>query len=219
VGRRHGGGFGFADDDPAVLATAAVLSYLEETQKTGLSHIRSPRRHVVEDYLSIDPASYRSLEIDRTTRAGTSEGSLLSAHRRTRTSMGGRLLRQWLRTPLCDAEHIAARQGAIAALLESPAGLKGVVDCLDGVCDIERIIARLAVARVGPRDLAALGRCLASLPKLLDQLQALSHADEVAPELHALRGFCAEQASYLGWRDPARPRPAPPRGRRHRGRV
>src|SRR4051812_25793359 len=190
-------GFGFADDDPAVLATAAVLSYLEETQKTGLAHIRPLRRHVVEDYLSIDPASYRSLEIDRTTRAGTTEGSLLSAIDRTRTSMGGRLLRQWLRTPLCDVEHITARQSAIAALLESPNTLKAVVENLDGVCDIERIIARIAVARAGPRDLASLGRCLASLPTLLDKLQTLSNAADVAPELENLREFCAEQAKYL----------------------
>src|SRR4051794_25405594 len=54
------GGFGFADDDPAVFATAAILTYLEETQKTGLAHIRPLRRHVVEDHLSIDPASWRS---------------------------------------------------------------------------------------------------------------------------------------------------------------
>jgi DNA mismatch repair protein MutS len=200
-------GFGFADDDPAVLATAAVLSYLEETQKTGLAHIRPLRRHVVEDYLSIDPASYRSLEIDRTTRAGTTEGSLLSAIDRTRTSMGGRLLRQWLRTPLCDVEHIAARQGAIAALLESPSTLKVVVDNLDGVCDIERIIARIAVARAGPRDLASLGKCLASLPELLDKLQSLARAPDVAPELEALRGFCSEQAKYLA--EAILPDPAP----------
>jgi DNA mismatch repair protein MutS len=191
------GGFGFADDDPAILATAAVLSYLEETQKTGLAHIRPLRRHVVEDYLSIDPASYRSMEIDRTTRSGTTEGSLLSSIDRTRSSMGGRLLRQWLRTPLCDVEHIAARQGAIAALLESPSTLKSIVEALDGVCDVERIIARIAVARAGPRDLASLGRCLSSLPALLDKLQSLASAAEVAPELEALRPFCAEQAAYI----------------------
>src|SRR5204862_8268654 len=150
-------GFGYADDDPAVLATAAVLSYLEETQKTGLAHIRPLRRHVVEDYLSIDPASYRSLEIDRTTRSGTTEGSLLSAIDRTRSSMGGRLLRQWLRTPLRDVEHILARQEAIAALLESPADLKFVVGEMERVCDVERIVARLAVNRANPRDLAGLG--------------------------------------------------------------
>src|SRR5207244_1351312 len=138
-------GFGFADDDPAVLATAAVLSYLEETQKTGLAHIRPLRRHVVEDHLSIDPASWRSLEIDRTIRAGGTEGTLLAAIDRTRTAMGGRLLRQWLRFPLCELEHLEARQSAIAALLESPPALRAIVECLDDVCDVERIIGRLAV--------------------------------------------------------------------------
>src|SRR5205814_10479052 len=115
---RTAGGFGFADDDPAIMATAAVLSYLEETQKAALAHIRPLKRHVVEEHLSIDPASWRSLEIDRTVRGGGAEGSLLAAIDRTRTAMGGRLLRQWLRYPLCDLEHIQARQAAVAALLE-----------------------------------------------------------------------------------------------------
>ena len=57
--------------------------------------------------------------------------------------MGARLLRQWLRSPLRDAEHITARQSAIAALLEAPSSLAAVVECLDGVCDIERIVSRL----------------------------------------------------------------------------
>ncbi|HZL38146.1 MAG TPA: DNA mismatch repair protein MutS, partial [Tepidisphaeraceae bacterium] len=190
-------GFGFADDDPGVFAAAAVLSYLEETQKTSLAHLRPLRRHVVEDHLSIDPASWRSLEIDRTVRSNATEGSLLSAVDRTRTSMGGRLLRQWLRYPLCDLEHIAARQSAVAALLESPAVLKALIDRLENVCDIERIVGRVAVGRAGPRDLASLGRCLASLPGLLDQLGTLSNANEIAPELERLRPFCAQQSTYL----------------------
>ncbi|HEY8666874.1 MAG TPA: DNA mismatch repair protein MutS [Tepidisphaeraceae bacterium] len=191
------GGFGFADDDPAVLATAAVLSYLEETQKSSLAHLRPLRRHVVEDYLNIDPASWRSLEIDRTVRANTTEGSLLSAIDRTASSMGGRMLRQWLRTPLCDLEHIAARQSAIAALLESPSVLKSLIAALDDVCDIERIISRVSVGRAGPRDLAALAKCLAALPALFEQLQSLGRTEDVAPELLNLRIFCAERAKYL----------------------
>ena len=190
-------GFGFADDDPAVLATAAVLSYLEETQKSSLTHLRPLRRHIVEHYLAIDPASWRSLEIDRTTRWGTTEGSLLSALDRTRTSMGGRLLRQWLRSPLRDLEHIQARQSAIDALLESAPALKAVTEHLSDVCDIERIIGRISVGRASPRDLAALARCLKSLPRLLDQLQKLQRADDVAPELLALRAFCTGQGDYL----------------------
>ncbi len=204
---RTAAGFGFADDDPAVFATSAILSYLEETQKTSLAHIRPLRRHVIEDHLNIDPASWRSLEVDRTVRSGGTEGSLLSAIDRTRSSMGGRLLRQWLRTPLCDAEHIIARQTAVSAFLEAPAALRSVVGKLDDVCDIERIISRLAVGRVTPRDLAGLSRCLTSLPQLFDQLEQLTHAAEVAPELASLRSFCEQQAKYLG--SAILPEPAP----------
>ncbi|MDB5294683.1 MAG: mismatch repair protein MutS [Phycisphaerales bacterium] len=191
-------GFGFADDDPAVLACGAVLSYLTETQKGGVAHLRPLRRHVVADHLSIDPASWRSLEVDRTLRSGGTEGSLLSAIDRTRTSMGGRLLRQWLRTPLRDVGQITARQDAIAAMLESPAALKQVVGQLDDICDIERIVGRLAVNRIGPRDLAGLSKCLQSLPALLAVLAEMPGADAVAPELAALAPFCREQAGFLG---------------------
>ena len=191
------GGFGFADDDPAIFATAAIISYLQETQKTGLSHIRPPRRHLVDAHLSVDPTSWRSLEIDRTVRSGGTEGSLLSAIDRTCTPMGARLLRQWLRYPLCEMEHIVARQSAIAALLESSAELKAIVEKLDDVCDIERIVGRAAVGRAGPRDLAALARCMTAMPAFLDQLEKLPRSQEVAPELVAMRAFCQEQAKYL----------------------
>ncbi len=200
-------GFGFADDDPAVLATAAILSYLEETQKSSLAHLRPLRRHLVEDHLAIDPASWRSLEIDRTTRWGGTEGTLLAAIDRTQTAMGARLLRRWLRFPLRDLEHIQARQNAIAALLGSADALKVVVACLDDVCDIERIVARIAVNRASPRDLAALSRCLQLLPKLLDQLQRLDRAEDVAPELTLSREFCVDQGRYLA--SAIKPDPAP----------
>jgi DNA mismatch repair protein MutS len=190
-------GFGFADDDPAVLATAAVLTYLEETQKTGIGHLRPLRRHLVEDHLSIDPASWRSLEIDRTVRGGDAAGSLLSVLDRTRTPMGARLLRQWLRYPLRELEHITARQSAIAALVASPDVLRDIVDHLDDICDIERIVGRIAVARVGPRDLAALGRCLAALPGFMDRLAALPDPSSVAADLMGMRSFCAARADAL----------------------
>lgn len=200
-------GFGFADDDPAVLACGAILSYLAETQKSGVGHLRSLRKHTVDDHLSIDPASWRSLEVDRTLRSGGTEGTLLSALDRTRSAMGGRLLRQWLRTPLRDIEHITARQEAIAAFLDSPAALKSVIEKLDDICDIERIVGRLAVNRVGPRDLASLSRCLQSMPALLEVLQAMPRSKEVAPELANLASFCGEQATFLS--SAVLPDPAP----------
>ena len=157
---RSAGGFGFDDDDPAVLAVGALLSYLHETQKTGLSHVRPPKRHIVDDYLAIDPASFRSLEIDRTVRTGKAEGSLLEAIDETRTPMGGRLLRQWLRYPLRDREHIEARQVAIAALIESPEALRKTSAALDDICDIERIVGS---PRGGAGD-AARSRRTVALP-------------------------------------------------------
>ncbi len=190
-------GLGFAQDDPAIIAVGAVLTYLEETQKSSLAHLRTPKRHVVEDHLAIDPASYRSLEIDRTIRSGGTEGTLLSAIDRTRSPMGARLLRQWLRFPLCDLEHIHARQSAIAALLVSPAELRAIVDGLDDVCDIERIVGRLTVGRASPRDISALSKCLHRLPKLFDLLESLSDANAVSPELASSREFCSDQATYL----------------------
>ncbi|MDB5322016.1 MAG: mutS [Phycisphaerales bacterium] len=203
-------GFGFADDDPGVFAVAAVLSYLEETQRASMGHLRALRRHCVDDHLMIDPASWRSLEVDRTVRSGGTEGTLLSAIDRTRSAMGGRLLRQWLRSPLRDIEHIVARQEAIAALLDSPADLKFVVTEMDRVCDIERIVARLAVNRANPRDLAGLAKCLSDLPRaggLFERLEKLPKFSEVAPELLSLKSFCADQGKFIASAILAEPAP------------
>lgn len=201
------GGLGFEEDDPGILAIGAVLTYLAETQKTSLAHLRTPRRHVVQDHLSIDPATFRSLEIDRVVRTGNADGSLLSVMDRTRSSMGGRLLRTWLRYPLCDLEHITARQNAVAALLEAQTTLRDISDRLDGLCDIERIVARLTVGRAAPRDLAALRKCMESLPGLIDAMESLPQHQAVAPELSRHRAFCKEQADYL--RSAIRLDPAP----------
>jgi DNA mismatch repair protein MutS len=200
-------GFGFADGEAAVLAVAAVLSYLQETQKCSLAHIRVLRRHALEDHLAIDAATWRSLEIDRTVRSGGTEGSLLGAIDRTHTAMGARLLRQWLRSPRRDAGQINARQAAVAALLESPADLGAIARDLDDICDIERIVGRVAVNRAGPRDLAALARCLAAAPRLFDRLAGLPGVAQVDTELASMRPFCEEQAGFLA--AAIKPDPAP----------
>jgi DNA mismatch repair protein MutS len=200
-------GFGFADDDPAVHAIAALLTYLHETQKSELAHLRLPRRHRAELHLAIDAATYRSLEIERTTRGQSTEGSLLAAIDRTRSAMGARMLRQWVRYPLCDLEHLSARQAAIAALLEDGTALSNIVAALEDVCDIERVVGRLAVNRATPRDLAALRRSLGAMPELLKCLEDLPGRDAVAPELIRMGPFCREQAEYLKRAVAAEPQP------------
>jgi DNA mismatch repair protein MutS len=190
-------GFGFAADDPAVLSAAAILSYLHETQRSSLAHIRPLRRHAVEDYLAIDAASWRSLEVERTIRSGGTEGALLGAIDRTRTSMGGRMLRQWLRSPRRNAREIVARQDSIAALLDAPLVLREIAAALNEFCDIERIVGRLCVNRAGPRDVAALARCLAAAPELFDFLAALPGVAQVDVGMASMRSFCAERGAFL----------------------
>ena len=190
-------GFGFAEGDPGPLAVAALVSYLEETQKTHLTHLRTPRRHQCDDFLTIDPSTYRALEVDRTMRSGQTDGSLLSAIDRTRTSMGARLLRQWTRFPLCDLQTVQTRQAAVAALIDAGTQRRTITDKLDLMCDIERIVARVAVGRGSPRDLASLGRCMAALPNLMDELAKLPDSASVAQDLIAARPFCQQQAAFL----------------------
>ncbi|MEM6313632.1 MAG: DNA mismatch repair protein MutS, partial [Planctomycetota bacterium] len=187
------GGFGFADDDAAVVALGALLAYLEETQKTALTHLRTPRRHDPSAYLLIDADSFRSLEIDRTVRGGSAAGSLLHAIDRTRSPMGKRLLRQWLRTPLADVEPIVQRQRAIAALLDHPTQLDTLGDLLAGVCDIERIVTRVTVNRVGPRDLASLRDCLRQVPMIAAELEPIGVGDALCEHVE----FAKDQAAKL----------------------
>src|SRR5690606_31371575 len=156
------------------------------------------------DHLRIDPASYRSLEIDRTVRTGGHVGADLSAIDRTQKAMGGRLLREWVRAPLTDVKGIEARQAVVAAWRRDPGALRRIRERLAGACDIERIVGRLAVNRASPRDLSALGACLSSIPALLEALREVPAA---AGDLPGMAEFCGEQAGLL--RRAIQPEPAP----------
>jgi DNA mismatch repair protein MutS len=197
-------GFGFADDEPAVAAVGAALSYLAETQRENARHLRPPARFEPGRHLQIDPASYRSLEIERTTRTGGHEGSLLCAVDRTKTPMGGRLLRDWLRAPLTEVKEIEQRQEAVAVLKRESGALRGVREKLSEICDVERILGRLAVSRATPRDLASLSETLSGIPALLELLRDLP---EVAGGLPELAEFCGAQCGFL--RSAIKPDPAP----------
>lgn len=176
-GVRAAAGFGFEADDPAVQAIGACVAYLEETQKTSISHLQPPRRHAPDDFLQIDPSSWKSLEVDRTVRSGGVDGSLLNAIDRTRTVMGARLLRCWLRHPLTDLDHLNARQAAVAALYAAPEANHRIGRALESVSDLERILGRITVNRATPRDLVGLRQSLSAVPELLEGLLRVPEAN------------------------------------------
>lgn len=196
-------GFGCADMTAAICAAGALLDYVKQTQRSSLPHIHSLRVEQVGQYLQLDAATRRNLEIDQTLR-GESEPTLYSLLNSTRSPMGARLLRHWLHHPLVDQALISQRQDAVQALQS------GVADSLradlTSVSDIERIAARIALASARPRDLSALRDTLLSLPALRQTLsvqpalllqQCQTQLDCPEQILHLLQAIKDEPASHL----------------------
>ena len=189
-------GFGFTDEDtPALRAAGAVLDYLQETQKTNLQHIDRLLPYRSGQSLEIDEATRRSLELTRTLRTGSRAGSLLAAIDKTCTPMGGRLLADWLASPLTDLEQIEGRLDAVAELAKDSALRDELREQLRGVYDLQRLLARVATGRASPRDLSFVGRTLAALPKLKAKLTA--RAAKLLGELEASIDLCPEIRAQL----------------------
>src|SRR5690606_21168290 len=145
-------GFGVSADSPAARAAGAALAYVRETQRGGAPPVSSLRVHDPGALAGLDRATRRCLELLETQRSGRREGSLLAVMDRTATSMGARLLREWLVTPLVDPAAIGARQSAVAELVQRPDVHERLTALLDGLPDLERIATRLLANRGSPRD-------------------------------------------------------------------
>ncbi|GAC1470936.1 MAG: hypothetical protein NVSMB9_16570 [Isosphaeraceae bacterium] len=187
------GGFGVDDQAPEVQAAGALIAYLRETQKTSLGHITRLTPYLRSETLALDEMTRRSLELTRTLREGKREGSLLAVIDRTVTPMGARLLSDWLTSPLTRPEAIAERHDAVAELTRDAALRADLRGALEQAYDLERLAARLGTGRATPRDLVALARTLAILPKIKARLSArgsrrlaeLEAALELCPEIRA----------------------------------
>ncbi|MCB9545123.1 MAG: DNA mismatch repair protein MutS [Myxococcales bacterium] len=169
--------FGFASPGSALRAAGAVVAYVADTQQ-GLpanTRILSPYR--VQDTLLLDETAKANLELFRTLMEGRKRGSLLGTLDRAATAMGARRLRHWLAFPLVDPGAINARLDAVASFKEG-VELRGAVrDALQQMYDLERLNARIAAGRAGPRDLWHLRVSLEQVPGLravLAELPALA---------------------------------------------
>lgn len=162
-------GFGAADLTAAISAAGALLDYLKHTQRTALPHLIGLQVEQSRDYIQIDAATRRNLEIDQTLQ-GEAQPTLYSLLNTTRTAMGARLLRYWLHHPLRDANVIQARQAAVSALMA--ADYSALRALLAEVGDIERISARVALKTARPRDLSGLRDSLLQLDALRAGLRA-----------------------------------------------
>ncbi len=184
----------WAQDAPgAVRALGALVSYLEETQKTTLANLRQAERYSRGQYMTLDSVARRNLEIFETLRGHEKKGSLLWVLDHTRTSMGARCLRRWLEQPLRQPAAISRRANAVELLLRQEEDRRDIRELLASVQDLERLQSRVALGTANARDLSAIGASAAALPRLRERV---SHFDcallrEMYSELDPLEDIAA----------------------------
>ena len=154
----------------ALLALGGLLGYLYETQKTDLSHIRELEYYEEGRFMELDLTARRNLELTATMRDKEKRGSLLWVLDRTKTAMGGRLLRSWLERPLLSVTAINKRLTSVEALVKSAMDREELIAALTGIGDMERLIGRIVYGSAGGRDLASLRAALGKLPELKEKL-------------------------------------------------
>jgi len=204
-GSRDLAGFGVAGLSLAIAAAGALLDYIQSTQRTALPHIQSIRAERDSDFVQLDAATRRNLELTETLR-GEAAPTLLSVLDTTATGMGTRLLRHWLHHPLRNRGILIQRRDAIGVLAELPDVAATLTRLLKSCADVERISGRIALKNARPRDLSGLRDTLALLPELVaalpdDRAHLSSLQSQLAarPDLHALLAHAVqpEPASVL----------------------
>lgn len=159
---------GLKGHDEAVRASGALLTYIDDTQMKVLGHINHLNYYRTEDYMLLDLATRRNLELTETLRRGEKRGSLLWVLDKTTTAMGGRLLRSWIEAPLIDKNKIEERQTLVSELVQNPGGLADLKALLSKVYDLERICGKLSFGTISPKDMLSLKQSVAMLPKIAE---------------------------------------------------
>ncbi len=165
------------DNLPITLAVGALLDYIGETQKTDLTYLTELSCYSDGQYLEMDVATRRNLEICETIRTGEKKGTLLWVLDSTKTSMGARMLRKWVELPLKDIAAIEKRLDAVDELygdfmLREEIGLR-----LKSVLDLERLTTKLVYGSANGKDLAAIRQTLEVLPEIKSLLCGVKCAE------------------------------------------
>ena len=156
--------FECADKKLAISAGGALVEYMLQTGKRDLSHINKINFVRNDSFMLIDVNTRRNLELTETMHEGKRFGSLLWLLDKTVTSMGARLIKNWIEKPLVSAKSISARLNAVEAIANDKENLSYLRESLRGIRDIERLSARIAYGNTNPRDLISIGETLKALP-------------------------------------------------------
>ena len=155
------------NDKPVLISTiGALLSYLKDTQKSGLERINHIELYSESQYMRLDYNTQRNLELTQTMLSKEKRGSLLWVLDKTKTAMGKRLIRSWLEHPLMNITTINNRQSSVEELVNDNMLRLEITDALSGVFDIERLMTKIVYGSANARDLRSLCSAIQSFPKV-----------------------------------------------------
>ena len=172
---------GLAGAPCVTLAAGALLLTLRDLQKNELPHIRELEYYIAGKFMQLDLAARRNLELTQTLRAKETRGSLLWVMDKTKTAMGGRLLRAWMERPLLSPAQITKRLAATEELVKRTIDREELILALRDVTDFERAMTRIMTGTASCRDLASLAQGAATLPAIKERLSSMR-----APYLQSL---------------------------------
>lgn len=156
-----------SDHKTAKSASSFILEYLKDVRKTKTLNLHSLKIYTPENYLVLDSATQRNLELTQTILKQEKEGSLLWIMDKTKTAMGARLLRKYLLRPLTDKEEIIKRLDRVEIFTKNISCMENLRKLLEEIYDLERITAKIEYKTVNARDLLALKNSLKYLPEIL----------------------------------------------------
>lgn len=161
-------------------AACGLFDYISDTQKTSVSRFTSIEILSGEGFMGLDLNARRNLELTETLRSKEKKGSLLWVLDSTKTSMGRRLLKNWIEQPLKSPARIIERLDAVEALYRSSVVLSDITDLLDRVYDLERLMTKVMYKTANPRDLKSLSATALQLPLIKAELEKLSESKLLA---------------------------------------
>src|SRR6185436_16745623 len=160
-------GFGLKSHSLPVRATGAIIQYLKDTRPDSLALLTSLRLYSLNEFMTLDAATRRNLELDETLR-GERKGSLLGTLDQTVTPMGKRMMHQWVSQPLLNVERIKRRQNGVRYFFDDGMKRAELRAALKPLADLERLVNRVIAGQAQPRDLVAMRDTLSQLPKVLN---------------------------------------------------
>lgn len=166
-------GFGIENLQLGIISAGVILNYLQETQKVNLSHLNKISKYNPLDYMILDFATKRNLEITFSMNDGGREGSLISILDKTETAMGGRMLKKWISAPLRKLEPILQRQECVEEFFSNKGLRENVIKELKEIGDLERLISKVCTGKANPRDLVAIKTSLKKIPSIKQHLSVV----------------------------------------------